>query len=118
MIEVTQSTIELNGLTAVFWYSPDCPVCEQFLNVEIPKVEKVMSNWTFMKINFLDHAKEHIIMFEPSRMPKGYFFNNNKRLFVGDGFVPASEVINLMKTLESPDFKTEEELIEEQFEQI
>ena len=123
MKEVTVNEVKniidnAKGFTAVFWYSHDCPVCEQFLGVEIPKVENEMTNWNFYKINFEDHVKANGCYFEAAAMPMGYFFKDNSRLFVGDGFAPGKEVINLMRELESPEFKTETELERDQLQSI
>lgn len=103
-----------NGFTAVFWYSNDCPVCKQFLEEVLPEVEKTASNWSFFKINFEDHVKENGCYFEPPRMPMGYFFKGKNRLFVGDGFAPSHEVIDLLFQLESPNFKTDKQKEDEQ----
>jgi hypothetical protein len=110
-----KSLIKTNtGFIAIFWYSDDCPVCEQFLNEELPNVEKVMDNWSLYKINFDKHIKENGVFFEAARMPMGYFFKDNSRLFVGDGFAPSNEVMGLMRQLENPNFKTEQEIENEQ----
>jgi len=106
------------GFVAIFWYSEDCPVCHQFLNEELPKTQDKMINWSFYKINFDQHVKENGIYFEPPRMPMGYFFKNNSRLFVGDGFAPSNEVIGLMRELESPQFKTDKQIEQEQLDAL
>jgi hypothetical protein len=108
----------IGNYTAFFWYSTECPVCEQFLEVELPKVESEMNNWTMYKINFDDHVKENGVLFEPHSMPMGYFFKGSSRLFVGDGFAPSKEVIQLLTELESPGFKTDKEIEQEQLNQL
>jgi len=102
------------GYRAIFWYSDDCPVCTQFLKEELPKVQSAMTQWMFYKINFDNHVKENGVYFEPARMPMGYFFKDDSRLFVGDGFAPAAEVIAMMTELESASFKTDKQKEEDQ----
>jgi thioredoxin-like negative regulator of GroEL len=118
-VEEAKVVINTNtGHTAVFWYSTDCPVCKQFLEVVMPQVQETMVNWSFYKINFDDHVSTNGVFFEPARMPMGYFFKDNSRLFVGDGFAPTKEVISLMTNLESPNYKAEQEIEQEQLAEL
>jgi len=114
MIKVTKEEalgkITEKEYVSVVWSTEGCPNCEYFEEI-LEGVEAQLPNWSIYKVEVPFLSQD--LMFEPSMYPTNFIFDKGVRKVVAVGLATADEVLETFRNIESGNFKTDEEVMEE-----
>jgi thiol-disulfide isomerase/thioredoxin len=119
MIKVTKEEavlkIKEDEYVSVCWVTDGCPNCEYFEEI-LEELQEDLPNWKMYKVEVPFLSED--LVFEPSMYPTNFIFEKGVRKVVAVGVGIKEEVLTTFKNIEAGNFKTDEEIVQEQLDHL